>query len=964
MLLALLVALSFFLHSGISAQDTEPNLVIDLTPSEKEFLRLHPVITVGNEDDWPPFDFNEHGVPQGYAIDHLELLGGKIGISFEYVNGYTWEELLDLFKKDRIDILPSLWISEERKEYMLFTKPYLELPYVIVTSKSNNSINSMEELRDKIIATPAGYVQEEVIKTSFPEIQRYQVTNPLEGLKAITYGKADAYIGYRGVVDYVIVTNFFTNLKIVGETKVDGLGPQGLHIAVRQELYPLRSILQKAMDSVTRKERVELAQKWISVASNSVSTLTAKEAEFLRENPVLTVDNLQDWPPFNFYEDGKPKGFCVDYMRILEQKLGIEIQFVSGKNWNEYMEMLDSGELDILCDVVETEARRERISFTEPYFTIFSGIVVQKGNEYLDNLDNLKGRSVIVPKGFYYQDVLSKYYPDIQVITEDSILECLKAVDSGKADAALAEKPVSDYLIKKHNLNGLICITVMNSAHFENTPVSIGVNRNQTVLRDIFQKALDEVSKDEISELYDKWFDADNREQQKTRVPLTPEEQNYLQRKKTIDMAVHPDMLPFEGINHKGEYSGIIADIVSLISERIGVPVNIVPTDSWTESLTLLENNRCDLISNIYLEDENRKPPILSNSYFESLSVIVTRNDVQYIPELRVLSGHKVAVTKSNPIIIHINDSFPDIELIQYDDIDSVLKAVSSRNVFAAVGNLQLVSYKIHDQGLYDLKIAGQTQYKDFFRIGIADNASQLLPIINKALDSITNQDVNRITQKWISIRYEHGFNYELFWKILLGVGLVVAVIILWNRQLSRLNRQLKTAHENLAEKSMELERLSQTDRLTDLYNRMKLDDVMKNECSRAHRSGQPLSIIMLDIDKFKNINDKYGHHTGDIVLKQLGHFLKTHCRLIDTVGRWGGEEFLIISPETHLSGAVHYAEKLREGIEQLDFEVHCTCSFGVSAYIAGESEDSFFIRVDQALYNAKAKGRNCVESL
>jgi len=272
---------------------------IELSPAEQEFLSAHPVIRVGNEDDWPPFDFSEHGEPHGYAIDHLELLGEKLGISFEYVNGYTWNELLSLFRKGEIDLLPSLWISDERKQYMLFTEPYLSLPYVIVTREGKKSIESFEDLEARRVATPKSYVQEQVLKESYPQIERLIVDNPLEGLKAVNYGKADAYIGYRGVVDYLIATRFFTDLKIVGEVDAEGLGEQGLYLAVRKELPLLRSILQKAMDDVTRKQKVRMAQQWITVNTRRVTTLTSDEKAYLLEHPVLTVDNLQNWPPFN-----------------------------------------------------------------------------------------------------------------------------------------------------------------------------------------------------------------------------------------------------------------------------------------------------------------------------------------------------------------------------------------------------------------------------------------------------------------------------------------------------------------------------------------------------------------------------------------------------------------------------------------------------------------------------------------
>ncbi len=158
-------------------------------------------------------------------------------------------------------------------------------------------------------------------------------------------------------------------------------------------------------------------------------------------------------------------------------------------------------------------------------------------------------------------------------------------------------------------------------------------------------------------------------------------------------------------------------------------------------------------------------------------------------------------------------------------------------------------------------------------------------------------------------------------------------------------------------------EELAITDRLTGLYNRLKLDEVLNYEIAQTSRYDTPLSIIIIDIDHFKNVNDTYGHQTGDIVLKEVAQILRSCSRTSDTSGRWGGEEFLIILPNTNLTGALEAAEKIRTSIENYPFSVvgKKTASFGVAEFLVEENEDSFIERADQALYRAKSGGRNQV---
>lgn len=174
--------------------------------------------------------------------------------------------------------------------------------------------------------------------------------------------------------------------------------------------------------------------------------------------------------------------------------------------------------------------------------------------------------------------------------------------------------------------------------------------------------------------------------------------------------------------------------------------------------------------------------------------------------------------------------------------------------------------------------------------------------------------------------------------------------------QYSKLSLELK-------EKLAYITELSETDPLTKAYNRMKFTNSLNEEITRAMRYKHCLSIIMLDIDFFKKVNDNYGHDIGDSVLVEASSLIKENIRKIDIFARWGGEEFIILLPETEIKGASILAEKLRHCIENHEFHSvkNITSSFGVTELIPEEDYSSFTKRVDEALYNAKKSGRNRV---
>lgn len=156
-------------------------------------------------------------------------------------------------------------------------------------------------------------------------------------------------------------------------------------------------------------------------------------------------------------------------------------------------------------------------------------------------------------------------------------------------------------------------------------------------------------------------------------------------------------------------------------------------------------------------------------------------------------------------------------------------------------------------------------------------------------------------------------------------------------------------------------------DPLTGLANRRQFDLCFETELQRHRRSGRPLSLIMLDIDHFKRVNDTGGHPTGDLVLKTTATTIRSHTRTTDTVGRFGGEEFAVLLPDTSLDGARYVAETLRRTIESLHFDPwpghdgKITASLGCAGLLEGESEADLVHRADLALYAAKSQGRNRV---
>lgn len=152
---------------------------------------------------------------------------------------------------------------------------------------------------------------------------------------------------------------------------------------------------------------------------------------------------------------------------------------------------------------------------------------------------------------------------------------------------------------------------------------------------------------------------------------------------------------------------------------------------------------------------------------------------------------------------------------------------------------------------------------------------------------------------------------------------------------------------------------------MTQIANRLKIDEELHLELTRFERTHELFSVILLDIDNFKKVNDNYGHQAGDQILKFIADTLQQNTRPYDLTGRWGGEEFLVICPATRREGIMSMAEHLRLAIMSKVYEKlpAQTASFGVATVQDGDSVNDLIRRADEALYRAKKGGRNRVES-
>jgi diguanylate cyclase (GGDEF)-like protein len=431
---------------------------------------------------------------------------------------------------------------------------------------------------------------------------------------------------------------------------------------------------------------------------------------------------------------------------------------------------------------------------------------------------------------------------------------------------------------------------------------------------------------------------------------LTDAERAYIARRGPVTMCVDPDWEPFERITAEGRHEGIAADLVQLVAQRVGLTIVLHRTRSWDESLASSRAKECEILSFLNDTPARRAWLAFTAPIFSDPNIIVTRDEHPYVGDLHGIVGEIVALPRGTMVEERIRVLYPQLGIVTTDSEQAAVELVSGGEADMTIRSLVVAAFSIRKEGLFNLKISGQVpELSNQLSIGVAKDETTLRTILDKGVATLTAQDRETISNRHVSVLIQRDPDYTLVAAVTLGAGILLLLAYLWNRKLRRLNA--------------ELSRMSVTDPLTGLFNRMRTDEILDAEVRRAARTGSEFSVLMIDVDRFKSVNDVHGHQAGDGVLRRLGDGMRTRIRSTDSAGRWGGEEFIVVCPATGEAGAAVLAEKLRATFANEDHPTvgRATISIGVATWRSGERAEDVVGRADAALYQAKREGRNRV---
>ena len=409
---------------------------------------------------------------------------------------------------------------------------------------------------------------------------------------------------------------------------------------------------------------------------------------------------------------------------------------------------------------------------------------------------------------------------------------------------------------------------------------------------------------------------------------FTVQEQDYLAKKQNIIMCIDPNWLPFEAIDKSGKHIGMSSHYIEIFSKTIDVPISLVKTKSWSESVELLKQKKCDILPFAMKTPKRVEYMDFTTPYFNSILVIVGREFEPFVGNFEGLYGKTIGITKGYAYFELLKNKYENIDFVEIESLEKGLHLVKDNQLDGYLEALEVVSNKIQNEYLGEIKVIAKLDENLGLSIATRKDEPLLNIIFQKAVDRLTIEEHSNIKDRYLRITVEKNVNYSLFYKILALFFLIVLLVLYSQYILHKLNKDLKIKVEKELEKSKEKDDM--------LHQQSKLVAMGEMITNISHQWRQPLASLN---GVLVNLDYEYEHNT--LNKYSFNHYLneaeKLTTYMSDTIEDFSGffnpqkkkEIFsineLLLNTENLLSSSLEY--------KKISLEIRCNEEIKINSY-------------------------------
>jgi len=584
-------------------------------------------------------------------------------------------------------------------------------------------------------------------------------------------------------------------------------------------------------------------------ANTHTLNLSKVEKQYLLDHPTIKVHNENNWPPFNFNENGVATGYSIDYMNLLSSKIGIKVKYISGYSWAEYMKMLQTSKLDLIVNISKNKKRSETIEFTDVFLSVNNAIYINRNKQIFYNLEDLKGYTIAMPKGFYAQEFIEKNYPDIKQILVKNQLNALKLLEEGKVHATIGKKVVMDYIMQKEYIQN-----VNSTRYIDNekliSHIRMGASKEDSTLINILKKAQLLITKEEKELLNFKWLGmTDNNNNNNNKLELSLQEKEYLKNKKELLLCVNSNKMPLEKVENN-LHKGLSSEYINILRNNINIPINIIQTSSSIDTITKLKNQKCDIASMLPLQNMHNKEINYIYPYINTNILVASKINTVYIDNLYIYLDKTFLISDNDLIYNIIKEKYPNIKLKKIDSVNLALNMVEKGEAFAFLGDSLTLTYTIQKNFVGTIAIVGKRDKYITYSVATRVDDLMLNKIIKKVTSSISLSDKLAIESKWLQFTNHTIIDNSLIIKLLTAFFVVILIFLFIYKKQKLLKDKIEVLNQKLESK------VKQKDET--IFKQAKLISMGEMISNISHQWRQPLSevnsiVMSLEKDFYSN---------------------------------------------------------------------------------------------------------------
>ena len=487
---AIVLFISTMISNNNSIVKAKMNSKLDLTEYEENWLKENKdkAFVLGVDPNLGSEYFKYNNEIQGYLTPLMKNISDDLGIKFK-LEADNWGKVFSGLENNQIDLLYGANETTERDKFMVFTKPIIKIPYVII-SKKNSSIRTIGDIDKKTV----GFMEKDYIIDNLSNVYRNIncnkkiYSNQQQEINALLHNDVDAIIMSGGSVIYDYLYKY-PELDYV--SKISNINSD-MTFSAKKENSTLIGILNKEIEYLEQNNLSDIIDNAQIKYNLKIMNLTSKEEEWLSEDGKANVGVTEDYLPFDYYDDGKFKGIDGELIKEISRMTGIKFSYVYS-DFDSLSESLRAGKIDVL-NIAKTDERMSYVLYPQAYSKERDIIVGRKDEKEARDIYGLEGKNVAVINGFWQDEVLVKSLSKVKIIRTDNIQESMKLVHEGKADYLIENPTVVKYYTEELQYYDLVQRGNTSNDSF----LYLGISKNKPELAGIINKVIPMIDMDEI----------------------------------------------------------------------------------------------------------------------------------------------------------------------------------------------------------------------------------------------------------------------------------------------------------------------------------------------------------------------------------------------------------------------------------------------------------------------------------